>query len=102
MKNIVVLKNLPSNLIEEAIVILKSRKIAKKLEYIDKKENLKKDITNKDNYMVREAENIISNYISNMEKKDKMKEELKTNRKYKRLKVYSFIVTIFLIIFLFI
>ena len=102
MKNIVVLKNLPSNLIEEAIVILKSRKIAKKLEYIEKKENLKKDITNKDNYMVREAENIISNYISNMEKKDKMKEELKTNRKYKRLKVYSFIVTIFLIIFLFI
>ena len=30
MKNMVILKNLPSNLIEEAIVILKSNKYAKK------------------------------------------------------------------------
>ena len=36
LKNMVVLKNLPSNLIEEAIVILKSNKKVKKLEKIDK------------------------------------------------------------------
>lgn len=42
MKNIVVLKNLPSNLIEEALVIVKSNKMAKRFEYIDKKENLEK------------------------------------------------------------
>ena len=41
MKNMVVLKNLPSNLVEEAIVILKSNKHVKKLEKIEKQgENL--------------------------------------------------------------
>ena len=36
MKNIVVLKNLPSNIVEEAIIILKTNKEAKRLEYIEK------------------------------------------------------------------
>lgn len=36
LKNIVVLKNLPSNFIEEAFVILKSNKAAMKLEKIEK------------------------------------------------------------------
>ena len=41
MKNMVILKNLPSNLVEEAIVILKSNKKVKKLEKIERnhKEN---------------------------------------------------------------
>ena len=39
MKNIVILKNLPSNLIEEAFVVVKSRKVARNLEYIDGKKN---------------------------------------------------------------
>ena len=37
LKNIVVLNNLPSNLIDEAIIILKSKKVARKLELIDNK-----------------------------------------------------------------
>ena len=37
MKNMVVLKNLPSNLVEEAIIILKSNKKVKKLQKIEKK-----------------------------------------------------------------
>ena len=37
MKNVVVLKNLPSNLIEEAFVVVKYRKVARSLEYIDGK-----------------------------------------------------------------
>ena len=36
MKNMVVLRNLPSNLVEEAIVILKSSKKVRKLEKIEK------------------------------------------------------------------
>ena len=47
MKNMVVLKNLPSNLIEEALVIVKSKKNVKTLEYIDKKENGKKQNSQK-------------------------------------------------------
>lgn len=47
MKNMVVLKNLPSNLVEEAIVILKSSKKVKKLEKIEKKNNIEKSETSK-------------------------------------------------------
>ena len=43
MKNIVVLKNLPSNLVEEAIVILKSSKKVKKLEKSIQIQELKKN-----------------------------------------------------------
>ena len=43
LKNMVVLKNLPSNLIEEAIVILKSNKKVKKLEKIDKQKRNEKE-----------------------------------------------------------
>ena len=50
LKNMVVLKNLPSNLIEEAIVILKSNKKVKKLEKIDKeKRNEKEKIRTNEN-----------------------------------------------------
>ena len=37
MKNMVVLRDLPSNLIEEAIVVLKANKKIKKLEYSENK-----------------------------------------------------------------
>ena len=102
MKNIVVLKNLPSNLIEEAIVILKSNKTAKKLEYIDKKENIKDKVNANDsnNYIVREAESVISNYINTMEKSEKNENGIKVNRRYKKLKIYSIIVTIGLFVFM--
>ena len=43
MKNMVILKNLPSNLVEEAIIILKSNKKAKKLEKIDKNNKIEKN-----------------------------------------------------------
>lgn len=98
MKNIVVLKNLPSNLIEEAFVIVKSKKTAKSLEYIDKKENSKKQESGQDtkDYIIREAESVISSYISGMEKKEKKLESVNTNKKYKMLKFYSIAVTIIL------
>lgn len=37
LQNMIVLKNLPSNLVEEAIVVLKQNKKAKKYQYIDEK-----------------------------------------------------------------
>ena len=102
MKNIVVLKNLPSNLIEEAIVILKSNKTAKKLEYIDKKENIKDKVNASDsnNYIVREAESVISNYINTLERNEKIENKMKVNKRYKKLKIYSIIVTIGLFVFM--
>ena len=43
MKNMVVLKNLPSNIVEEAIVVLKPNKKVKNVQYIKKifKKNIK-------------------------------------------------------------
>ena len=100
MKNIVVLKNLPSNLIEEAIVILKSNKVAKKLEYIDKNSNDNFNSCKKSKeYMVREAEVVISSYISQIEKNKKESlPSLNMEKKYKKLKIYSIIASIILVL----
>ena len=96
MKNMVVLRNLPSNLIEEAIVVFKTVKSAKEFQYIDKIENLKNKQNKKDakDYMVKEAESVISNYIKINEKKNKNNESSIINKKYKKLKWYSIIVSI--------
>jgi DNA polymerase III delta prime subunit len=98
MKNIVVLKNLPSNLIEEAFVIVKSKKTAKTLEYIDKKEDLnkKEDAKNTNDYIIREAESVISSYIKVVENKEKKQDKVSSNKKYKILKIYSIVVTLIL------
>ncbi len=102
MKNIVVLRNLPSNVIEEAFVILKSNKYARKIEYIDKKENVKnkenKDKSN--NYIIREAESVIANYIDTVE--DKKTGDFVPSKKYKKIKLYSIAITIaFLVVLIF-
>ena len=96
MKNMVVLRNLPSNLIEEAIIVFKTVKSAKEFQYIDKIENLKNEQNKKNtkDYMVKEAESVISNYIKTNEKKNKKNENLIINKKYKKLKWYSIIISI--------
>lgn len=100
MKNMLVLKNLPSNLIDEAIVVLKSNKNAKRLEHVETnlKFNYKKS-TNSGDYLVKEAESVISNYISDIEKnKESKNSNINIEKKYKRLKIYSICVTIALIL----
>jgi len=103
MKNTVVLKNLPSNLIEEAIVIFKSKKNAKKFEYIEKKETVQKDKNNTDSkdYIIKEAESVISNYINSIEHMNNKANQNSNIKKYKKLKFYSIVVTIAFLIALF-
>lgn len=100
MKNIVVLKNLPSNVIEEAIVVIKENKKIKnyqkaEIENGKAQKNRKniKDITSKEKsekaekeYIVKEAEMVIANYISELEQKStKGKNQLKTlQKRYKK------------------
>jgi len=97
MKNVVVLKNLPSNIVEEAIVVLKNNIKVKKLELIENKSESLNNMNNKDkrntkNYIVQEAEMLISNYISKIEKpKDNNYTNKKLENKYKRLQRVSFI-----------
>lgn len=91
MKNIVVLKDLPSNMVEEAIVILKPNI---KLEQEEKKkENIKVGAKSKNtskDYIIKEAQEVISQYISNLEKPKQLE---KTNKKliakYNRIKTLT-------------
>lgn len=94
MKNIVVLRDLPSNIVEEAIVILKANVDLKKHKVIDnKKENIRVGAKLKNNskdYVVKEAEMIVSNYISSIEKPKQL--ELKNKKlikQYNNLKKLS-------------
>ena len=103
VKNMVVLKNLPSNLVEEAIVILKSGKKAKKLEKIDKKNSNNsesKEVKKEKDYIVKEAEMLVSSYISKLEnnKEQKTIKTIKESKKYRRLKKYAYLSSLIIVV----
>ena len=95
MKNMVILKNLPSNIVDEAIVILKPNIKMKSLDIAENKNNNKKSKKvskqNTKKYIINEAEMIIGNYISKIEndKKKTIKVNKKIEMKCKRLKMIS-------------
>lgn len=101
-KNMVILKNLPSNLVEEAIVILKPNKKVRQLEQIEnsKIQNKKAKKYSENNYIVKEAELIISKYISILEEKRQQKHiyNKKKDKKYKMVKKYSYIASLIILI----
>ena len=102
MKNIVVLKDLPSNLVEEAIVILKSNKKAKKLERIEKTNRTNKNGETKKekDYILKEAEMLVSNYISKIENNTEQRtiKTIKNSKKYVRLKRYAYLSSLVIVI----
>ncbi len=102
LKNIIVLKNLPSNIVEEAIVILKTNKKAKKVQKIEKREKASKQENKlkQSDYILKEAELLVSNYITGIEeKKDAKKENRKQSEmRYRRLKNYAYIASFILLI----
>lgn len=89
MKNMIVLRNLPSNIIEEAFIILKpNKKIKIENTIIERNydENSQKNNTNE--YLLKEAEMVLNNCFSGIENKNVVK-NAKTNKiekKYKKLK----------------
>ena len=71
MKRIIVLKNLKSNMIEEAYIVFKNNSKIYKYEKINEKKSESENRENKDkNYMIKEAEMIINDYICKMESKE--------------------------------
>lgn len=104
LKNMVILRNLPSNIVEEAIIVLKTNKKVKENEKVDKSVNAKDEkVGNKErenDYILKEAEMLVSNYITRLEQKKKERNEVqnKINKKCKNLKKY--IITMGIIIFL--
>lgn len=87
MKNIIVLKDLPSNIIDEAIVILKDNKIKKR----EKSENATESMNTN---VISEAQNVISEYIERLERPKKERQnEKKLLLKYKKLQIFSILLT---------
>lgn len=83
MKNMVILKDLPSNIVEEAYVILKPNiKLEKKIENINESSKETSD------YIIKEAEMVVSNYLSNIENTRNIRnlEVDKIKKKYDKLK----------------
>lgn len=101
LKNMVVLKSVPSNIIEEAIIVLKKNIKVKELEMQNQieQEQRKKQMLNKpnkkENYIVNEAEMIINQYISKIENnKKKEAQNKKQKRKYNTLKKWLYITSL--------
>lgn len=98
MKNMVILKNLPSNIVEEAFIVFKNNVKIHKTEKIDKNKSItKEDNIKTEDYMIREAELIVSDYISKIEKKEyELKNgNKKLKEKYKRLKAFTIFLAMF-------
>lgn len=86
-KNIVVLKNLPSNIVEEAIVVLKQNKV-KLPEYAPKQQKPEGKKESRE-YILKEAQMVISDYLGTIENHKMVlgKKSLVLEKKYKRLRL---------------
>lgn len=118
-KNIVILKNLPSNLIEEAIIVVKSKNKIKNLENRNlKAENqnngiikgtMKEEEFNKikninkeeRKFVIKEAEIVIENYIKQLENDIKNKKIEKIKKSNKKLKIINISLVIMTIVSIF-
>ena len=100
MKNMVVLKNLPSNMVEEAIIIFKETQKVKQKELIDKRKEISsEEIQPKSKeYILKEAEMLVTNYINEIENKKKLTNNKGIENKYKNLKKYTIASTVLLVI----
>lgn len=107
-RNIIILKNLPSNLIDETIIVVKDKKKLKEFNYTDmlnckenngiiqgeiKNDTLRKiESTRKEqkNYIVKEAEVVVNSYIQKIEENLAYKKTDKIKKSYKKLKKLNF------------
>ena len=100
MKNMVILKDLPSNIVEEAIVILKPnvKFISLNAAETKKDNNKKRENEGKKSkkYIINEAEMVIGNYLSQIEKHKRKTYNLnkKLENKYKIIKIIAIILGI--------
>lgn len=99
MKNMVVLKNLPSNMVEEAIIIFKETSKIKARDVINKTNSINQiqEKGKSKDIIFKEAEILINDYVKKIEQqKNKNLFNQKINNKF--LKKYSLVVTILCII----
>lgn len=90
LNNVIVLKELSSNIIEEAIIVLK-KNVNFKLE--EKEKTKPQEMSNKT--ILKEAEFVIENYINKIENKKAQIENDKLKKRYKYLKFLMMIIGTF-------
>ena len=93
MRNIIRIKDVPSNTIEEAIIILKENKQVKKHEYSNKFKNINERTEDDKKFVIKEAELIIADYLKETEP-----DNTSVKRKLRRLKCTSAILGLLLIV----
>ena len=102
LKKTVVLRNLPSNIVEEAVIVFKPNIKLKEKQELDNnnKEDKNKERNKEKDYILKEAEMLVNNYIRRVEEKKKIKNEIqkKVDKKCKNLKKYVFIMGIILLL----
>ena len=88
LKNMLVLKDLPSNLIEEAYIVLNPN-VKLKMDQMENKQESEKVANNKvlsKNYILEEAKYVLLNYVSKYENRVEKINARVLERKYKKLK----------------
>ena len=94
------MKNLPSNIVDEAFIILKNNKKIKSLERIEKQNTNLTEKQKTGEYIVKEAEMVIGNYLSRIEKEKQQKSysvrQIET--RYKRMKSITIILSAIVIV----
>ena len=90
MKDMIVIKNLPSNIVEEAWVVIKPEVKNKEKELIKRMKNNKIDTKKENGYVLKEAETVIYDYLKTINSYEDKKKYNNIIRKYNKLKKLSF------------
>ena len=98
MKNIIVLRGMASNVVEEAIVVLKPNVKLKQSEYYSNRKYTQSD-KDKKMVIVKEAENTINSYVKRLQKETKKFDDKKMKYKYKFLQISNSVLIAMLVIF---
>ena len=90
MKDMIVIKNLPSNIVEEAWVVIKPEVRNKEKELIKRMKNSKINTKAENGYVLKEAETVIYDYLKNMNSYEDKKKYNSIIKKYNKLKKLTF------------
>jgi hypothetical protein len=96
-KNTILLRGMASNIVEEAIVVLKPNVKLKHKEFIDKNGIIQKNNLANNN-ILKEAENVIINYIETIEKENRINRKIKKLKKYRFLQITNIVLIVMLIL----
>lgn len=91
MKDMIVIKNLPSNIVEEAWVVIKPEVRNKEKELIKRIKNSKTNTKAENGYVLKEAETVIYDYLKKINSYEDKKKYNDIIRKYNKLKKTSII-----------